>query len=347
MNRRKFLSFSGVASTVAIARYIRNSARENVDTPWDRSRGLLHRDSHLRQFDVSSGSLQVHTINVGPADSTLIVTPSGNKIVVDTGHQMDGARYPTRYLTEHNIDYIDFLIFTHPHWDHIGGARNFLQEYEGSIGKIVRSGYTNDTTTFDIYKNALKSAEAEVVDVRNLDRIDVPDRNLDIQILNPQDKDIDGRNRLNSNCIVMKVDYKNDSFLLTSDSEQKTEDTMLDKYGDSLKSDIMRAGHHGSDTSSKPEFLDTVDPELSVISSAYYSKWGRPHRPVLESLNTRHIDTLWTAVHGSIVSESNGSGWKVYFQRDRGLKPTDLESNEKTPINPSSGYDLETELDYT
>lgn len=347
MERRKFLSLSGVASAVAIARYIRNSARKNVDTPWNKSRGLLHRDSHLRQFDVSSDSLQVHTINVGPADSTLIVTPSGDKIVVDTGHQMDGARYPTRYLEDHNINYIDLLIFTHPHWDHIGGSRNFIQEYNGSIGKIIKSGYTNDTTTFDIYKNALKSAESEVVNVRNLDQIDLPNENLNIQILNPQDEDIDGRNLLNSNCIVIRLEYKNDSYLLTSDSEKKTEDTMLNKYGDSLESDIMRAGHHGSNTSSGPEFLDTVDPELSVISSAYESKWGRPHRAVLERLGDRQIDTLWTAVHGSIISESNGSGWKVYFQRDRSVRPMELEDEEKIPINPSSGYDLETKLDYT
>lgn len=348
MKRRSFLSSCAIGAVVGTAGCLSTIQKKyrDLDTPWDRTSGLFQSTSHLDKFDTDRDSLQIHTINVAGADSTLIKTPNDKNILVDTGHRIDGGEYVIDYLREHNVNSLDYLVATHAHWDHIGGVPEVIDEYSDTLKYIIETEYPNDTSTYSSYRSAVQSSSTEKNIINGKDSIETESDDLDISIINPQEDTIEGDNLLNDNCIVIHIDYNGDTFLLPSDAEVETEEVLVDEYNELLEYDIFRVGHHGSDTSTREFFLEEIDPELALISSAYDSHRERPHVPVLERLDDYNIDSLWTATHGSIVSESKGDGWEVYYQKEANMTPTDLRESSKVPIHPSSGYDFDNSLKY-
>ncbi|WP_050033978.1 lamin tail domain-containing protein [Halorubrum halophilum] len=279
----------------------------------------------------TNGSVEVHYINVGQSVSTLITSPNGDTMLVDTGHYNDDGEHVLAYLQRHDISRIDHLVTSHSDADHIGGNAAIIEYYEteaDGIGAVYDPGIASSTQTYAEYLDAIEAHDVTLYETREGDTIDFGD--VDVDVLGPPDPYLENEDR-NENSIVLKLTHGETSFLLSGDAEDDQEAYLVDEYGSELESTILKAGHHGSASSSSGAFLDAVDPQAVVISSAYDSQYGHPHEEVLERLAERSHPAYWTATHGNIVLTSDGQNVTVQTQRDAPTDPSTL--REGDPID--------------
>jgi len=285
-----------------------------------------------------NSTLEVHYINVGQSVSTLVVSPTGETMVVDTGHYNDDGEYVLQYLQSHNIPRIDHLVVSHNDADHIGGNAALIDYYEteaDGIGAIYDPGIAASTQTYGEYLDAVEEHDVTLYETREGDSIQFD--GVDVQVLGPPEPYLEGEAR-NENSLVLRLSYGETSFLLTGDAEDDQEAYLIEEYGAQLNATVLKAGHHGSSSSTSEALLDAVGPQAVVISSAYDSQYGHPTEDVLERLATRSIPTYWTATHGDIVLASNGTGVSVQTQQDAPTDPSTLRDGE--PIEPGTGGDV-------
>ena len=279
----------------------------------------------------ANGTIEVHYINVGQSVSTLIIGPDGDTMLVDTGHYNDDGENVIEYLQRHDITRIDHLVTSHADADHIGGNAALIEYYEteaGGIGAVYDPGVASSTQTYAEYLDAIEAHDVTLYETREGDTISFGD--VDVDVLGPPDPYLENEDR-NENSIVLKLTHGQTSFMLSGDAEDDQEAYLVDEYGSELSSTILKAGHHGSASSSSGAFLDAVDPQAVVISSAYDSQYGHPHEEVLQRLSERSVPAYWTATHGNIVLTSDGQNITVQTQRDAPTDPTAL--READPID--------------
>lgn len=281
-----------------------------------------------------NGTLEVHFINVGQSVSTLLVGPTGETMLIDTGDFTDDGEFVLQYLRQHDIDRIDYLIVSHNDADHIGGNADIIEYYEtkaGGIGAIYDPGIAASTETYSEYLDAVEQYDVTLYETREGDTI--PFEGVDVQVLGPPDPYLETEAR-NENSIVLDLTFGRTDMLFTGDAEDDQEQYLVDKYGDQLGAMVLKAGHHGSRSSTSGAVLDAVDPRAVVISSAYDSRYGHPHEETLQRLADRSIPTYWTATHGDVVFVSNGTAITVKTQR---AAPTDpLALREGSPLKPGT-----------
>ncbi len=270
------------------------------------------------------GDLEIHHIDVGQADSTLVVTPSNETILIDTGDYRDDGATVVDYLEANDVDRIDHLVSTHGHADHIGGhpaVIEYLEEEGEGVGAVYDSGVPHTTATYDEYLDAIEAYDVTLYEVAAGDTLPLADDDLAATVLNPPENgtgdDVD------ANGVVLRLEYGDFSYLTTGDIAEPTERRLVETYGDGLAADAYQAGHHGSSTSSTDPFLDAVDPEVAVVSSALDSRYGHPHDEVLAAFADRGVETYWTGVHGTVVLATDGSEVSVATEREG---PTDPEA---------------------
>ncbi|WP_123624567.1 lamin tail domain-containing protein [Halorubrum sp. CSM-61] len=284
--------------------------------------------------ETANGTVAVHYINVGQSVSTLVVGPEGETMLVDTGHYDDDGEHVLRYLRRHDVTRIDHLVTSHNDADHIGGNAAVIDYFEtevDGIGAIYDPGIAASTQTYDEYLDAVEEHDVTLYETREGDAIQFGE--VDVDVLGPPEPYLENEGR-NENSIVLRLAHGETSFLLTGDAEDDQEAYLIDAYGAELESTVLKAGHHGSASSSSEPFLDAVQPRAVVVSSAYDSQYGHPHEEVLQRLSDRSIPTYWTATHGDTVLVSDGSGVSVQTQRDA---PTDpLALREGDPVAPGT-----------
>ena len=288
--------------------------------------------------EAANGTLEVHYINVGQSVSTLIVSPDGETMLVDTGHYNDDGEHVLDYLQEHDITRIDHLVSSHNDADHIGGNAAVIEYFESeanSIGAIYDPGIAASTQTYGDYLDAVEEYDVTLYETREGDAVSFGE--IDVDVLGPPDPYLENEAR-NENSIVLKFTHGETSFLLSGDAEDDQEAYLVDTYGAQLQSTVLKAGHHGSSSSSSGPFIDTVQPQTMVISSAYDSQYGHPTEAVLERFADRSIPAFWTATHGNIVLVSDGSAISVQTQRDAPTDPRAIRDAE--PISPGTGGDV-------
>ncbi|MFH5802038.1 lamin tail domain-containing protein [Haladaptatus sp. CMAA 1911] len=274
-------------------------------------------------YTSSPGSLEVHFINVGQSASTLIVSPTGETMLIDSGDWRDDGETVLQYLKQHHITRIDHLVTSHADADHIGGNAAIIDYYEtqaNGIGAVYDPGIASSSSTYQRYLDAVERHSVTLYKTQAGDNIKFEDAT--VRVLAPPASYLANKER-NENSIVLKVTYGKTSFLLPGDAAQQEEQYMIEHHRSALNSTVLYAGHHGSRSSSSDEFLDVVTPQIAVISSAYDSQYGHPHEETLNRLAARHIPTYWTAVHGNIVLDSNG-------------KQITIKTQAKAPTNPHS-----------
>ncbi|WP_436902832.1 ComEC/Rec2 family competence protein [Halovenus halobia] len=267
------------------------------------------------------GELEIHHIDVGQADATLLIGPEGETILIDTGDYRADGEEVLAYLDEQGVERIDHLVTTHPHADHIGGHEAVIDTYEterDGIGAIYDPGATTTTNTYDEYLDAVERHDVELFEVKRGDMLPT-EGPIEAEVLHPGSSKPEN---LNDDSIALSISFGETTYLTTGDVESGVESTLVEEYGDELEADIYQAGHHGSSTSSTEEFLSTVDPSVSVISSAGDSRFGHPHDETLERFAEHGIETYWTGAHGNVVVTTDGQRVSVQTERDR---PTDAE----------------------
>ncbi|WP_254525572.1 lamin tail domain-containing protein [Natrinema caseinilyticum] len=287
-----------------------------------------------RPIESPNGTLSVHFINVGQGTSTLVVGPTNETMLIDSGDWSDDGEHVLAYLRDHDIERIDYLVTTHADADHIGGHEAVIDYFETrgeGIGAVYDPGITSSSHTYGDYLNAIDEHDVTLYETRAGDRI--PLEGVEIDVLAPPAAYLASGDR-NENSIIVRLGFGRSSFLLPGDGETASERYLVDEYGSGLNATVVRAGHHGSESSSGSEFLDVTEPRIAVISSAYESQYGHPHEEVLRRFSRRSIRTYWTATHGDVALTSNGSAITVATQRDAPTAPLALRDGE--PIEPDS-----------
>ncbi|MBR3768549.1 MAG: MBL fold metallo-hydrolase [Clostridia bacterium] len=246
----------------------------------------------------------VSFIDVDQGDCELI-SCNGVNILIDGGE----AKYAGKvldYLDELGIEKLDCYIATHPHSDHIGAAAQILNTV--SCDKVFTTYFSEfNIPTTNIYENfidAIYDSGAEAVAVDACESYTFGD--LKIDILAPMTES----ENYNDMSIVFTATYKDTTVLFTGDSTTVVEKQMLDE-GFNLDADILKVAHHGSTTSSSSAFIDSVSPELAVISCGANNSYGHPHEEILEMLEDKEIEYLRTDLSGTVVCFGDGRTFSV------------------------------------
>ncbi len=242
------------------------------------------------------GTLEVHCIDVGQGDSTLIVGES--QVMLIDAAEREYSDEICQYLTQLGVKKIDFLVATHPHDDHIGGMADVMSQF--SIGCLV---LTDEVATTNAYENMIATAQEYQIPTLVPQVGDtIPFADAECTVLGPLSMD---QNNGNNNSMIVKITYGENKFLFMGDAERQEERELADGWAD-LSADFLRTGHHGSDTSSHEFFLARVMPQYAVISCGINNRYNHPSPEALDRLNAWCSEIFRTDLEGTVVVVSDG-----------------------------------------
>lgn len=286
-------SFGDVASAIGEPNKDDNEIEEQELDGVDKIATQLQKASKDKE---EMGTTYFKFIDVGQGDSCFIITPNSEVILIDTGDNSDASEI-LDVMDDYIFEDIDYIFLTHPHKDHIGGTEKIMETY--SVSEIVMPSYVSTSKT---YEGILEKIESEKIDLI------VPDLGYTFNVdgLNIQVVGIDSLDDSNNSSLVLRVSYGTTDILFTGDLEKDGEDIVI-KNGFPLDAEILKVGHHGSDTSSSLEFLDVVQPQIGIISVGEDNKYGHPSDEVIDRLILKNIQYFCTNDVGTITIETNGS----------------------------------------
>ena len=247
----------------------------------------------------------VHFLDVGQGDAVLIQTPDGFEVLVDGGTS-SAVVQEIASKQSWGDQLIDVVIATHPDTDHVGGLNDVLARYQ--VDMIVQTEAESDSPAATAFESAIESEGADVQFARAGQVIQIG-ASTTIEILSPA-SDTDNW-RANAASVIVRVVYGDTAFMLTGDAPDSIEDYLVEAYGSNLKSNVLKLGHHGSQTSTSELFLDTVLPEYAVVSAGLDNRYGHPAQSVMQRVFARDITTFHTGVDGTVSFYSDGEKvWK-------------------------------------
>ena len=253
----------------------------------------------LLYAQTSKGVLTVTFLDVGQGDAILIESPTGVQLLIDGGPNAVVLRQLAKEMGFFDRS-IDMVLATHPDQDHIGGLSDVLNRYE--VAEIIMTENTSDTSANQSFREYVTSEGATVVYARRGMRFDLGGGVM-LTVLFP-DRDPTFLES-NTSSIVARLTFGDTEFLFTGDSPQAIEQYLV-TLGDDLESDVLKAGHHGSDTSTSEEFIEVVQPSYAVISAGKDNRYGHPTKRVMDAFVSAGVITKNTAESGSITFVSDG-----------------------------------------
>ena len=235
--------------------------------------------------------LRIYFIDVGQGDSTLILSPKGNNILIDgggseTGNFDVGEKILLPYLLDRNITKIDYMMISHFDSDHVGGLFAVLENLK--VKNVLISKQGKDSENYKAFLEISKRKKFKTIYVKAGDRINI-EKNMFLEILFPTNNLI-SENILNNNSIVARLVYKKFKVLFTGDVEEIAEKELTKLYSQTnkLNADILKVAHHGSKSSTVESFLKLVNPKISLIGVGENNKFGHPNLGVL-----KRIERIW------------------------------------------------------
>lgn len=280
------------------------------------------------------GTLAVHFIDIGQGDS-IFLSQGKHHMLIDAGENDCGTKVQS-YLQANNVSTLDYVVGTHPDSDHIGGLDVIIYKFQ--CENILMPDFSKDTKT---YEDVITTVNQKGYTIKNPvagETFYLGDAT--VTVLAPQ-AGADYGDDANNYSIALKVTYGETSFVFTGDCEEEAEEDMV-ASGMDLKADVMKAGHHGSNTSNTIEMLQAVAPKAVVISCGENNEYGHPRAEVLNNLRAMGIQVYRTDEQGTIVAVSDGKEitwntspsdtWQAGEPKGSG---TESNSNKETQVQGS------------
>lgn len=247
-----------------------------------------------------SDILGVHFVDVGQGDGIFIDTPTHRRVLIDGGKQDSGVAFQVGALMPFYDKRVDVVIATHADSDHIGGLIDVLDRFE--VGALVVHSKANDKFLNQVLLQKAREKQVQVYEARAIQNIAIGD--VRFEFLRPNSL-FESANE-NQNSVVIKMVYKNDSFLFTGDIDDDVEMQFIQDNID-VSADVLKVAHHGSKSSSTELFIQAVNPSVAVIQAGEDNSYGHPHAQVLERLNAQLI--LRNDRNGTISLYSDGDSF--------------------------------------
>lgn len=242
------------------------------------------------------GEMEVHFIDVGQGDAVLI-KQDGSNMLIDAGENNYG-NLVIDYLEEQGVQELDFVVGTHPHSDHIGGLDDVINHFP--VGTIIMPNVTHTSKTFEDVLLAIENKNLKITKPVAGDIYNIGDGSF--TIVGPNSESY---SNLNDYSVMVRLSFGENSFMLTGDAESKAEDEAV-ANGELLESDVLKAGHHGSDTSTTDRFLEAVDPDYAVVQVGEGNQYNHPSESVISKLERSGVKIYRNDLEGNVIAISDG-----------------------------------------
>lgn len=263
----------------------------------------------LKDKPARHADTEVHFVDVGQGDCTLVIS-DGKVMLIDSGDR-DEKNRAVNYLKSQGITVINCVIVTHPHSDHIGEMTEILQQFK--VGKFIMPKVKDEyVPTTSIYEDMLLELKSQGLKITKASDCNFELGNCSVELFTPEG---DYEN-LNNYSTIVKITHGDNSFLITGDCEVTEEKDLLSQDFN-MQAKVLKAGHHGSKTSSSSDFLNVVLPRYAVISCGEGNKYGHPHDETVTRLKKYANDIYITKDDGTVIFKSDGEGLTVETSKRR------------------------------
>ena len=251
--------------------------------------------------------LRIFFIDVGQGDSTLIITPDKKTVLIDGGGSDSfdvGEKVLLPYLLDRRILKVDYVLISHFDTDHCGGILTIMEKVK--VKNIIISEQAEHSENYERFKKLMIHKKIRLIEVKKGDKIKIG-RYSEFKILFPTSRLL-SENPLNNNSIVAQFNYNNFKMLFTGDIEKLAEQQILKAEKAEIRADILKVAHHGSKTSSIPEFIKAVKPKIALIGVGKNNTFGHPNQQTIKNLENIKCRIYRTDLQGEIIIRIDQKG---------------------------------------
>lgn len=273
----------------------------------DKIKNLFNQNNNQNQNDyinTNNDLLKVHYLDVGQGDSIFVELPNNETMLIDAAESYQSENI-INYLKNLNYQKIDYVIGTHPHTDHIGGLKDIINTFE--IGKIYMPKVVSTTKTYESLLMAIKDKNLKINTAKAGTSIIDTDA-LKINILAPNNSTY---TELNNYSVVTKITYGTTKFLFMGDAEKLSENEIKEN----VTADVIKIGHHGSNTSSSIDFIKKVNAKYGIISVGLNNKYNLPKEETITNWENSGTKIYLTSTNGTIRASSDGTNIKIESEK--------------------------------
>lgn len=273
----------------------------------DKIKNLFNQNNNQNQnayINTNNDLLKVHYLDVGQGDSIFIELPNNETMLIDAAESYQSENI-INYLKNLNYQKIDYVIGTHPHTDHIGGLKDIINTFE--IGKIYMPKVVSTTKTYESLLMAIKDKNLKINTAKAGTSIIDTDA-LKINILAPNNSTY---TELNNYSVVTKITYGSTKFLFMGDAEKLSENEIKEN----VTADVIKIGHHGSNTSSSIDFIKKVNAKYGIISVGLNNKYNLPKEETITNWENSGTKIYLTSINGTITAISDGTNIKIESEK--------------------------------
>ncbi len=275
----------------------------------DKIKNLFNQNNNQDQnqnsyINTNNNLLKVHYLDVGQGDSIFIELPNNETMLIDAAESNQSENI-INYIKNLNYQKIDYVIGTHPHTDHIGGLKDVINAFE--IGKIYMPKVVSTTKTYENLLLAIKDKNLKINTAKaGISIIDTD--TLKINVLAPNNNTY---TELNNYSVVTKITYRTTKFLFMGDAEKLSENEIKED----VTADVIKIGHHGSNTSSSINFIKKVNAKYGIISVGLNNKYNLPKEETITNWENSGTKIYLTSINGTIRAISDGTNIKIESEK--------------------------------